>query len=352
MARALQQLLRTAVLAGWASAGMLAGAGPAGAAPDTWTTFIDGTSQTGITADGAEVWVSSTGGATGFTPADSTYERRYKNDGLPSQDLTAVVRDQGGNRWYGTRSHGLQVESPAGRFLIRALDQFDLGSDSVRVLVADGSRVWVGTTSGAALVTYPTDPSQPSTAVVLTFDIESVLGQTPNVSAIAVRGDTTWFGTQRGVVRRDPDGARSVVNQGLGDLDVLGLAVDGGALWAGTASQIYRFENGAWVVRSDGLILGQGFQTFAAFEGALHVGARTGPGALVYRWSGSSWSARGTGLASLSVTGLAVAGGELWAATSRGLHVLGASGGWRRIASPDPPGPGRLVFDQSWVDVA
>lgn len=321
-------------------------------AAESWTTYIDGTSQTGIAAGASEVWVSSSGGAAGFAPGDSTYERRYKNDGLSSQDLTAVARDQGGNLWYGSRSHGLQVESGAGRFLIRPLDQFDMGSDSVRVLLADGARVWAGTASGAALVTYPPDPSQPSTAVVVTFDIESVLGQTPNVSAIAVRADTTWFGTQRGIVRRDPDGSRSIVNQGLTDLDVRALGFSGGALWAGTASTVFRLENGSWVSRSDGLSLGQGFQTFTEFEGALHVGTRTGPGPLAYRFTGSSWTARATGLASLSVTGLAIEGGVLWAATSRGLHVLGANNVWRRIPSPDLPGPARLAFDQSWVDVS
>ncbi len=77
------------------------------------------------------------------------------------------------------------------------------------MLLAVGNQVWVGTTSGAALVTYPADPSSPNSAVVSTLDMESFLGQTPNVSAIAARADTTWFGTQRGVVRREPDGTRA-----------------------------------------------------------------------------------------------------------------------------------------------
>jgi ligand-binding sensor domain-containing protein len=339
----------------WASLGILAiasvlGWGNGAAAADTWSTFIDGTAQTGIAALENAVWVSSSGGATGFAPADSTYERRFQNDGLPAHDLTAIGRDDQGNLWYGSRSRGLQVESPAGRFLIRPLDQFDLGADSVRVLAPAGDRMWVGTTSGAALVAYPPDPSRPSEAVLETFDLESFLGQTPNVSAIAARGDTTWFGTQRGIVRREPDGTRSILNAGLTDLDVRGLAVSGGFLWAGTRQGVFRLEDNSWVSRATGLAAGQVFQAFVEFEGALHVGAAQGT--VVYRLSGLTWSARASGLANLSLTGFGILDQTLYAASSRGLHVLGTNNTWRRIPSPDPPGPGRLAFDQDWVDVA
>jgi ligand-binding sensor domain-containing protein len=341
---AFRRVVRGVLVLAWTALGI-----PATFAADTWSTFIDGTAQTAIAADGTAVWLSSSGGAIRFAPADSSYARRYRNDGLPAHDLTAIARDDQGNIWYGSRSRGLQVESPAGQFLIRPLDQFDVGSDSVRVLAGAGDRVWVGTTSGGALVHYPPDPSRPSEAVLATFDLESVLGQTPNVSAIAVRGDTTWFGTQRGVVRRDPDGSRAVVNQGLTDLDVRALAVSGGALWAGTRQTVFRLEDGQWVERASGLTPGQVFQAFVDFEGSLHVG--TGQGTAVYRLTGLTWAPRATGLANLSLTGFAIHDLTLYAATSRGLHVLGTST-WRRIPSPDPPGPGRLAFDPIWVDVA
>jgi hypothetical protein len=162
---------------------------------------MDGTRQTGIAAEGDErLWVSSTGGATAFAPGDSTYLRLFRNDGLPSQDLTSVVIDANGNRWFGSRGHGLQVQTPAGDFLLRPLDRFDLGSDALRVLVeaaAAGrgawgdSTVWAGTEIGAALVEYPSDPERPDSAVLLTINIESLLGSRPLVNAIAVRDTIT-----------------------------------------------------------------------------------------------------------------------------------------------------------------
>ncbi len=334
---------------------LLAGiaAASASARPGDWATFMDGTIQTGTTIADGQIWVSSTGGATGFSPGDSTYTRRFRNDGLPAQDLTAMAADGDGNVWYASRAHGLQAESADGRFLVRPLDQFDLGSDSTRVLLAVGDRMWVGTASGAALVTYPEDPSSPSSAVVSTLDMESFLGQTPNVSAIAARADTTWFGTQRGVVRREPDGTRALVNDGLTDLDVRALTVTAnGELWAGTAqSGTFRWEDGGWVAQANGLPLNRPYQAFVEFEGALHVGSgfATQP---VYRLSGLTWSARANGLTNLAVAGFSVLDGVLYAPTTRGLYILGANNVWRRLPSPDPPAPGRLPAGLLWFDVA
>ena len=337
--------LSVILLAGFAAA--------ASAAPGDWATFMDGSVQTGATTASGQIWVSSTGGATGFNPGDSTYTRRFRNDGLPAQDLTAIAADGNGNLWYASRANGLQAQSAAGRFLVRPLDQFDLGTDSTRVLLAVGDRVWVGTTSGAALVTYPTDPSSPSSAVVSTLDMESFLGQTPNVSAIAARADTTWFGTQRGVVRREPDGTRALMNDGLTDLDVRALIMTtNGELWAGTAQTgTFRWENGAWVSRATGLPLNRPHQTFVEFEGALHVGSgfATQP---VYQLSGLTWSARANGLTNVAVNGLSVLDGVLYAPTTRGLYILSANNTWRRLPAPDPPGPGRLPAGFRWFDVA
>jgi ligand-binding sensor domain-containing protein len=327
----------------------------AGAAAEEWSTFIDGTFGQGIAAesDSERVWVASTGGATAFAPRDSTYRRLFRNDGLSGEDLTAVAIDAGGHRWFGSRGAGLQAQAPDGRFLSRPLDRFDLGSDSVRVLLPVGERVWAGSATGAALVAYPADPSQPGAAVLSTINLEAILGRSPLVNGIAARGDTTWFGTQRGVVRRDPDGSRAVVNAGLADLDVRALTVAAGFLWAGTRTSVYRLEDGRWVERANGLVAGRPYVCFAEHAGALHVGAlaRTA-NPTVYRLADTTWSGRGTGLSNRDVNGLVSLDGSLWAATNRGLHRLGANDTWRRIPSPDPPGPGLFAFSNDYRDVA
>ncbi len=328
---------------------------PVRAAAGTWSTYMDGTFGQAIAADAdaRQVWVASTGGATAFAPDDSTYRRLYPNDGLPAADLTAVATDAGGHRWFGARGAGLQAEAPDGGFLSRPLDRFDLGSDSVRVLLAVGDSVWVGTTTGAALVTYPADPSRPGDAVVATINLEAILGDSPRVNGIAARGDTTWFGTQRGVVRRDPDGSRAVLNTGLTDVDVRALAVAAGFLWAGTRTSVYRFEDDRWIERATGLVAGRPYVCFAEHAGALHVGAlvrATNP--TVYRLTDTTWSPRSNGLTTRDVNGLVSLSGSLWAATNRGLHRLGANEIWRRIPSPDPPGPGLFAFSNDFLDVA
>jgi ligand-binding sensor domain-containing protein len=328
---------------------------PVRAAADTWSTYMDGTFGQGIAADRGpgQVWVASTGGATAFAPADSTYRRLYPNDGLPAADLTAVAVDASGHRWFGTRGAGLQVQAADGRFLSRPLDRFDLGSDSMRVLLAVGDSAWVGTATGAALVTYPTDPSRPGDAVLATINLEAILGASPHVNGIAARGDTTWFGTERGVVRRDPDGSRAVVNAGLADLDVRALMVSGGYLWAGTRTSVYRLTDGTWIEHAQGLVVGRPYVCFAEHAGELHVGAPVrAQNPTVYRLVGATWSPRAAGLTTRDVNGLVSLAGELWAATNRGLHRLGANETWRRTPSPDLPGPGLYAFSNDYVDVA
>ncbi len=339
-----------------AIAAALLGSPPASTAGDVWSTFIDGSFQQGIAGDddSLRIWVASTGGAMAFAPGDSTYRRLFRNDGLESHDLTAVAVDGSGHRWFGSRGAGLQVQAASGGFLRRPLDRFDLGSDSVRVLLPVNDQVWVGTASGAALVRYPPDPAEPGQAVLATINLESILGRSPLVNGIASRSDTTWFGTQRGVVRREPDGSRAVVNAGLSDLDVRALIVVEGFLWAGTATTVYRFENGRWEERADGLVTGRPYLSFAVHAGSLYVGAQVmGTNATAYRFDGAAWMPAANGLADRDVNGLVSLAGSLWAATTRGLHVLGANQVWRRIPAPDPPRPeSYAIIDNDYRDVA
>jgi len=316
---------------------------------------MDGTSQAGIAVEGTDrIWVASSGGALAFNRIDSTYARLFKNDGLPEQDLTAVAIDAAGNRWFGSRARGLQVQSLSGVFLSRPLDQFDTGSDSVRALAVVGDSVWVGMASGAALVTHPPNPNEPSDAVILTFNIEAFLGQSPLVNAIAARGDTTWFATQRGVVQREPDGSRSLVNAGLTNLDIRALAFFDGYLWAGTATSVFRLDdlgNGVWVEHAQGLAANRPFLAFAVFAQTLHVGALAGAQS-IYRLEGMTWTPLTSGIGNRNVVGLAPGAGTLWAATNAGLYALDAGEVWQRLPSPDPPAPDGFPFNADYRDVA
>ncbi len=130
------------------------------------------------------------------------------------------------------------------------------------------------------------------------------------------------------------------MNDGLTDLDVRALILTtNGELWAGTAQTgTFRWENGAWVARASGLPLNRPYQTFVEFEGALHAGTGFAIDP-VYRLSGLTWSPRANGLTNLAVGGFSVLDGVLYAPTTRGLYILGASNLWRRLPSPDPPAP-------------
>ena len=44
-------------------------------------------------------------------------------------------------------------------------------------------------------------------------------------------------------------------------------------------------------------------------------------------------------------------GGRLWAATDRGLWVMGTDMSWRQLPSADPPSPGFIGTDFDYIDV-
>ncbi|MGD8395275.1 MAG: two-component regulator propeller domain-containing protein [Candidatus Eiseniibacteriota bacterium] len=352
----------------------LAGAWPAaaqsGAAEEVWSTFIDGTvhhlsiglgesperlKHDPLASDGnGMLWAASSGGLTGFDSVDSTETRLFRNDGLPAQDVSCVEIDAAGNLWVGTRADGLTARDPAGRWLRRPLDRFDLGSDSLRVIIEAGDALWAGTASSAVKLRYPDDPDVPGEGSILELvNLASFLGTSPLVNAIVAIGDTTWVGTEHGVVRLEP-GLRRLENEGLSgaELEVRALAMHDAHLWAATEGGVFRREDGRWVARGNGVDPTRPPRELAHFDGDLVLGVRSGDS--VYRLDDASltWTALGAGFgAGRPIAGLREVRGRLWAATDRGLWVLGTDMTWRALPSPDPPSSTFIGTDFDYVDV-
>ncbi len=337
-----------AVLA-WGAAGWM----PAAAAPGDWTTWIDGTvyhqsigADPGadrlkldpLAADDQTLWAGSSGGLTGIGPTGETVARLFRNDGLPEQDVAAVAVDAQQNVWIGTRSRGVTVRFAGGEFLSRALDRFDLGSDSVRVLVAAEDAVWVGTAAGVAKLAIPDPEDPPDQAVVEVVNVASLLDPSPYVNAIAARGDTAWLGTRRGIVRHQPTG-NSLLNDGLSGeaIEVWAMRFWQGALWAGTSAGFYRLQGDSWVEMNTGVDPSRQPSALVEFEGELYAATRGGDS--VYRWqsTGETWVAAASGFQGRLVSGLEVFDGRLFAATDRGVFERATSGTWSQLASVDPP---------------
>lgn len=159
-----------------------------------------------------------------------------------------------------------------------------------------------------------------------------------------VDGNIVWVGTEpgsgkRGLVRFDDagtpdnrqddewtpyDSLSGLAVQCLGLSGGLGQTVD--TLWIGTTSGLYRairnssppylfsWQRHLWWYNVTGL----------AFEPGLVWASTDGNG--VFRWDGANWVQLNNGLPSLNVGGLALSGGQFWAATANGMALYDSPG--------------------------
>ena len=234
--------------------------------------------------------------------------------------LGAPARAQGGSAvtalawaddglWVGTL-HGLERWADGE---LRALE-FPAAGRAVTALLPDGDTLWVGTRDG--LLRREGDGTWRAWA-------RGESGLTSAwIAALAAHEGTPVAGTFGGGALRWEGGAWVPLGEG-GPAQITALASDGGRLWVGTASGLWRWEGGTWrrastpAARINALLMGD--------DGTLWVGAADGLHALS---PDDAWSQPIEGE---RVTALAAPGGEIVAATGRGLVTGGGE------ALPDAP---------------
>src|SRR5664279_127839 len=55
------------------------------------------------------IWGASTGGAFQYNPNDGTYKKFTKIEGMTGINITAIVKDNSGNVWFGSSNGALDV---------------------------------------------------------------------------------------------------------------------------------------------------------------------------------------------------------------------------------------------------
>jgi ligand-binding sensor domain-containing protein len=168
-------------------------ASPNSSAP--WVDFTDGNNLSALLVDRAgQVWSAGNGGIVAWDTAQGVYQKYTAADGLPSNDVAALVQTTDGRLWAGAR------DGYAASF--------------------DGQRWQV----------HP-----------------ELVGETISAMAAAPDG-SLWFGTNRGVVRYDGRSWSAFTDQnGLKGGEVKALLVDReGRIWAAMTSGLARFAQGAW----------------------------------------------------------------------------------------------------------
>ncbi|RIK32151.1 MAG: hypothetical protein DCC55_36470, partial [Chloroflexi bacterium] len=177
-----------------------------------------------------------------------TFTRQTAADGLPSDDLRALLIDQDGRLWVGT-SAGLALRG-ANYWLVLTTADSGLASDDITSLTLDGAgNIWIGTAASGISVFDPTANgadawSTQATATGLPADAIRALTNEPS--------GAIWAATANGLARWNPvDGQWAVYTtaNGLPGNDILSIAVDpAGIVWAGTEKGLAKLESGEWRV--------------------------------------------------------------------------------------------------------
>ena len=141
------------------------------------------------------VWVATSGGVLRFDRTAQTFSRFTRLNGLPSNEVSCITRDEQGNIWFGTRYAGLgRLEKGKNEFDPAISDFKDLEINS---LVSHGRDVYVGTDQGVSL--YSMDREE----VKESYRQLGNLIKDTKVNSVNVHNGTIWVGADGGVAWAD-----------------------------------------------------------------------------------------------------------------------------------------------------
>ena len=277
-----------------------------------------------------------------------TWEHVTVADGLPAEEVRAVLGSSTGAVWFAVRAHGLAVMDQGawsyyttadglvsngvadlrevrgaiwavgqgGYSILRwgGLEPFtEIGGRATRVVFsltpsADGVSLWLGASGFAGRW-----DSDGWTHV----DAADGLPHSVVHQALTGRDDVTWFACRRGLARLR-DGTLEVFHP---DVNFRSIVEDGaGRLWFGTAGHgVFAYSEGDWEQYLDGQTI---LPSVADSEGTIWAITE---GAGVYRYDGEDWTQYTTddGLLSNVVYDIELArDGSIWFGTDRGASGL------------------------------
>lgn len=258
------RLKRPPRLAAWLPALLIAGICSAEQLPVRSYGIEDGLAGdtiTDIVQDGrGYLWIATTDGVSRFDGGEFTTYGSV--DGLPHARVHALLEGRDGTWWIAT--HGglarFVPDRPAGR---PAFERIALGSpaqapEPIFSLHEDrAGRLWAGG-AGRLFVLEPGEPGKPGEPGegggrgghrrVREIGLNGLPGRPKTIDSFAETPDgSLWIGTQKGLIRRLPDGRTSflAVQPHHGDDRVLDLEVDGeGRLWIVHALRVFVFRPG------------------------------------------------------------------------------------------------------------
>ncbi|MBN1371440.1 MAG: hypothetical protein JW987_05830 [Anaerolineaceae bacterium] len=190
-----------------------------------------------VAPDGA-VWFTATNGSA------SRYQDGVWTMFKDIYSFDAVAVDVEGRAWFGEDSKGVVVLNPDGTQAFALTTNEGLPGDNVQAIVVDGAGiVWIGTNEG--LAKYEND------ALMVVFDKDTK--EIPNKYIRALTLDANgvlMIGTFTGVARYDGSQVEVLVDfakDGFSEIRLTTLSVaPDGSVWAGTDKGLLTDANGAW----------------------------------------------------------------------------------------------------------
>jgi len=283
-----------------------------------WTSYTNGNFVKDLAFDASgALWAVGSGGAVRWDLERGTYTKYTVDQGLASNDVTAVAAAPDGAIWFGT--HGSGASRFDGQAWATYAQADGLPFDKVRsVAVAPDGAVWFSTYGASR---FEGGVSRFDGQAWTTYTLADGLAGNAVWSITFTSDGAAWFGTGFGASRFDGT-TWSTYSQddGLPDHYVPDMAVaPDGALWLGTGRGLARFDGTTWTAytEADGLALGSVLSVAVASDGALWCGTYVG----VSRFDGTTWTI------CTEADGLAAGPVQAVAASPGGLVCLGTDGG-------------------------
>jgi diguanylate cyclase (GGDEF)-like protein len=243
-------------------------------------------------------------------------QRWTREDALPGNQVRAIVRDGRGALWVGTYRGLARIDDDGATRTWGSAEGLPREYVLALHLARDG-RLWVGTAGGAAVL-----EGERVTAVDL-----AALDDARDVFGFHEEPDgTLWMATDRGLVRRRPDGALAIVGiaQGLPVATLFQIVADD--------------DDQFWLTTNRGILRLPRQQAARA--------ADTGGRVAELAWFGEA-----DGMASAQNNGgstpaaMRTRAGALWFATSRGVAIVQPERLLRYRRTPPPVALERLIID-------
>jgi len=187
--------------------------------------------------DENNIWLGTSGsGCEIITPNFKSFNLSTK-EGLSDQEINTIAGDMAGNIWIGTAYSGINILDKNKKTLRYISEDDGLSSNSIKNIVSDNQKVWIGTEKG--LDYYDREKQQ-----LFKLKFTNNESEIPVFSMIKGEKNDIWVGTYGNGVYR-------LMENEEGNYDVLHLSQKNG-LPSNLVMSLYHHNNGTLYIGTDG----------------------------------------------------------------------------------------------------